>query len=166
MAKSDDLRPARTAPRNAPEDGEKRPSGGGGPPKLKLRLIQQLKMLAMFNIVPIVVVIWLAWEYHLGHVRLNRPVGQHQLRDLALVGVACLVLALSGWVMLPFGRWLRAYPAWQLRHSPSSWVWMLPTAAGWCAWALIWLVTIATSLVCIAVLVDTILDLAKGAGAG
>ena len=163
MAKSDDLRPTRPAARNAAEGSDRRPAGGG-PPKLKLRLIQQLKMLALCNIVPIVVVIWLTWEYHLGKVRLNRPIGQHQLRDLALVGVACLVLALSGWVMLPFGRWLRAYPAWQLRHSESAWVWLLPTGAGWLAWALIWVVTIATSLTCIAVLVDTILDLAKGAG--
>jgi hypothetical protein len=108
------------------------------PPTLTMPLARNLGVMALINILPIAALIWAAttWE---GERRKLLPAAY------GVVG-ACLVIAVAAWVALPFGRWLRAWPAWHLRHSRWWPLWLLPAALGLLAWLAIGLCAIASVL--------------------
>ncbi len=101
-------------------------------------LARNLGIMALINILPIAALIWAAttWE---GERRKLLPTAY------VVVG-ACLAIAVAAWVLLPFARWLRAWPVWHLRHSRWWPLWLLPAALGLLAYLALGLGAIAAGL--------------------
>lgn len=123
---------------------------GDHPPALDLGLKQRLMGLALANIVPLLVgaIVWIGVAQ--GKWTLNTKANQGLVPLLMILGCA-IVLTCSMWIVLPLGRWLRERPAWHYRRE-SKVLWMVPYAAGWCAWGLCWIVGVGSALASLALL--------------
>lgn len=127
------------------------PAGAHGkPPALNLRIGARLGMLAMFNIIPLIGGLWVWYQLGTGNATMRTPAGHEWLWISAIVLVACMIMALTSWMVMPIGRWLRDYPTWQFRNR-SQLVWFVPAVAGWSAWLAIYLIGAATTLACVVV---------------
>lgn len=129
------------------DDRRTREALRGRPPRLKLALVQRLKMLALLNILPLAIGAWVGYKAMRGEVRLRVEPGSFAVVVFVIL-LACAVVAISLWVLLPVGRWMRAYTTWQLRFG-SAVAWVLPWLGAQLAYALIW---IAVAASCIAAL--------------
>ncbi len=109
-------------------------------------------MLAAINIIPLLGSLWLWWQFSYGQAHFRKPMGQELLWACAVVVIGCLIIASSCWLVMPVARWLRDYPSWHVRHG--AWpLWLLPAAAGWLSFLVLYLVaalTVVGSLVVIA----------------
>jgi hypothetical protein len=141
-----------TAERSRPEQGRAPAAMRGGPPTLALHLWHRVGVLAALNVIPLFGSLWLWWQFSYGHAQFRKPIGQEWLWACAVVVIGCLIIAASCWLVMPVARWLRDYPSWHFRHG--AWpVWLLPAAAGWLGFLVLYLVaalTVMGSLVMIA----------------
>lgn len=117
-------------PRRKTQDpGPRRPGASlSGPPRLDLKVIERLKLLAFANIIPlgalaIGIPMWLS-----GRITLRPEAGAGLLPILVMLG-ACVVLCLSCWMILPLATWLRARPRWHYVHGNKV-IWALPALIG------------------------------------
>lgn len=118
--------PRASGPRTQ-DAGPSRP--GGGPPRLDLKVIERLKLLALANALPLFALaigipMWLS-----GRITLRPEAGAGLLPVLILLG-ACVVLCLSCWMILPLAQWLRARPRWHYVHGSKA-LWLFPAVIGW-----------------------------------
>jgi len=117
------------------------PTRGGGdadsaadshPPRLKTQFWSGIKLMLLMNILPLMGVLWLAWGWYRGRVSFARMTSEHVVTIIAVV-LFCVVIASSYWFVMPFARWLRDYPAWQMRHAGAV-RWFIPAIAGFVCW--------------------------------
>lgn len=124
--------------------------GVGSPPRLNLALWERLRFLVVVNIIPIIGLSYMFFTWD--HGPRVRPTLDPQTTRFAIgIVVACGVVMLSSWVLLPIARWLRDYPRWCYLHR-SALLWFLPTVCGffvWLAMALVGFAAVVASLVVI-----------------
>jgi hypothetical protein len=125
-------------------------AGIGRPPALSLHLTRRLGMLAMCNVIPLIGGLYVWYQVGSGHATLRTPAGHEWMWISATVLVACLVLALTCWLVMPLARWVRDYPTWQFRHRAKL-LWLVPMVGGWCGWLALYLLGAATTLACVVV---------------
>ncbi len=114
------------APGNALGQAPGRASGG--PPRLDLRIIDRLKLLAFINVLPLIVLAIGIPMYLTGRIKLKENASAGLTPILIMVG-ACVVLCLSCWMILPIASWLKACPRWHYAHG-NKWVWGIPAFLG------------------------------------
>jgi hypothetical protein len=102
------------------------------PPRLKLNLGHHLKVLLVLNVLPILGVIYVWWQWRAGRVTL-RSMNEESKTTLIVVLLSGVAFAVIVWFIMPVARWLRDYPTWHLRRGP-AWAWIIPTCGGWLAW--------------------------------
>lgn len=119
-----------------------------GPPALDLGLLRTLRLLVLINVIPIGGALIVGIGIATGRMKLVAG-AEDSLVLMAVAIAGCALLAFAAWVIRPIGRWLRDYPVWCFRHR-SRLAWAVPAAAGWLAWAALW---IAGALGCGAALV-------------
>lgn len=105
------------------------------PPRLNLNLGHHLKVLLVLNVLPLLGVLYLWWQWRAGRVTL-RSMNEESKSTLIVVLLCGVAFAIIVWFVMPLARWLRDYPTWHLRRGP-AWAWMIPTAGGWAAWILL-----------------------------
>ena len=111
----------------------------GGPPELRLGLLRKLKILAVANALPLLVVAFVCYQIWVGKMRIRDDVPLGEVGFwVALLLVCCLVVGVSSWFVMPTVRWLRDYPSWYYRNGSST-LWLLPTIAGWGIWLGTWI---------------------------
>ena len=116
-------------------------SSPGSPPVLRTGLWSGIKLLVLMNILPLFGLGWLAWGWWHGRVAFRNVTPDHVVAIAAIV-VACALVAVSAWLVMPVARWLRDYPRWHFRHV-SRLRWFLPTVGGWVFWIALWLASAA-----------------------
>lgn len=105
-----------------------------GPPKLRLRLGNRLKVMLIANALPLVGALYLGWGYWRGEIGLAEGVSASRLiMSLLMLVASCVILAGTGWILMPLARWLRDYPLWHFRRK-SRLLWAVPTVGGWSAY--------------------------------
>jgi len=130
------------APGNALGQAPGRASGG--PPRLDLRIIDRLKLLAFINVLPLIVLAVGIPMYLNGSIKLKENASAGLAPILIMVG-ACIVLCLSCWMILPIASWLKARPRWHYAHG-NKWVWAVPFATGLIAGALLRLLAVLSGI--------------------
>jgi hypothetical protein len=124
-----------------------------GPPRLSLPLARNLGLMLLVNIIPISVMIWAFAGAK------DRPGLDPRMKRVALgIVCACLVVAVTAWLVLPIARWLRDYPRWCYLHR-SPWLWLLPTVAGFLAWMALATCAIAAVLAALVTIVSAFLQI-------
>lgn len=123
-----------------------------GPPKLRFHFMQRIKMLILINTIPLIVGIGLGIGYYQGVVHVVGFEGDRHGLAILVIIVACLLLGLSWWILIPFAKWIYAYPRWFFRHE-SKVIWFLPYCCGALIWALTWVACMLAGIIaCVAVL--------------
>lgn len=120
-------------------------AGNEQPPRLETKLWQGIKLLLLLNILPICGLAYVGLAYYQGKVALKAGVTGKQLVAIGAVVAACAVIALSSWLIMPFARWLKAYPLWHFRKQ-SRIAWFLPMLGGQLGYLLCWLFGVAAML--------------------
>ena len=127
--------------------------GRPGPPKLRLGLVRKLKILALANIIPIIVVTVVGINVMTGDMEIRTDVPLHRIGfTVALLLVCCVVIGTSSWIVMPAVRWLRDYPTWHYHHVSSA-VWLVPSLVGWVVWIGTWLAMLLCVITSIALMV-------------
>lgn len=124
--------------------------GVAGPPRLDLRLWQRAKMLLLLNGLPLMVVGFVAHGWWQGRYTFRAG----SIQSLIAIGIVlgtCALFAVAMWVLLPLARWLRDYPLWHLRNSPSP-RWLALAGLGTLAWIGLGLVGAVSALAALALL--------------
>jgi hypothetical protein len=140
-----------TAPERSGRTAANAEAGGGSPPRLQTKFWRSLKTLALINALPILGLGYLAFGLWRGTLKIDPKVGNSQLIVIAFVFIACVVIALSSWLLVPTARWMRDYPAWHFRHRNRA-TWLLPMLAGAISWFVLMLIGISASLVSVYVI--------------
>ncbi len=98
------------------------------PPRLRFRLRERLGLLALINLVPLGLALWLAVQWARGKIAFRQLTGSESfwLQGLAVLAV---FLALASWFVVPLARWLEAWPRWHRKRGP-RWLWLLPCWLG------------------------------------
>jgi magnesium-transporting ATPase (P-type) len=141
-----------------------RPVGedGSRPPLLDLGIRKKLMILALANILPIVVLTGLFIGWVTGSVSFS--IDENKLMATVLVLLAALVtIALCWWVLFPFSKWLRAYPAWHFQHMNKV-LWAVPLAGGYVAWFAMWVACVGLTLFAIWLILDNVWTLLSASG--
>ena len=150
--------PRRTAP-TGERERDSRGESRKGPPQLRLRLWQRLKLLLILNTLPILATAWLGWHAAQGQLRLTVEAAPLMWLVVAILG-GCAAILVSLWVVLPTSRWLAAWPTWHM-YNRSAIVWALPSLIGHLLAAAFALVALGIIGTAIAVIVISFNDLSK-----
>lgn len=138
---------------------ERRGPPGDPEPRLRLDLGHKLKVLALANAIPLMVIGWLIWGISQGSLELRAGT---RLGKLALVLTVVLMslamVGFSAWILLPLGRWLHAYPAWRMRHG-NALCWVLPWLGGGLTYLLMWLIMAVIGLLALFVIGEALIGL-------
>jgi hypothetical protein len=138
------MSPAETSNKGKPAPPANDPAGS--PPQLKTNFWRGVKTLALINILPILGLIYLGIGWYRGTIQIRSDVGSQQIVIIAFVVIACTVIALSSWLVMPTARWMRDFPAWHFRHR-SRVAWFLPMIAGAISWFVLMAIGISACLV-------------------
>ncbi|MBA2479636.1 MAG: hypothetical protein H0V44_03160 [Planctomycetes bacterium] len=133
-------------------------SGGGAPPRLDIGLWRGLKFLLLVNIIPIVGITWIAFTWDERGIHLRDTIDHTTARTAAVILVACGLIALSSWLVMPVARWIRDYPAWQFRNH-SRILWFLPMIGGFATWLVLAAAGIAAAIISVLAILSGLLRL-------
>lgn len=132
---------------------------------MRLGLLRKLKILAVANVMPLGVLVYVGIQISRGRMALrdDLPLGEIGFWVVLLL-VCCVAIAISSWLVMPTVRWLRDYPVWCYRHANRG-VWLLPAIAGWTLYLAVWIAMTACAILIVALIAIGIWSLATTAGA-
>lgn len=131
------------------------------PPSLNLHLGQKLKLLLLMNILPIIVVAWVAYGLSTGQMRLRAIPDDWLLVVASLVALGIVAITLQ-WFLLPIARWCWRWPRWHVRHRGFLW-WPIALGGG-AVYLAMWLLAIAVVLLGLVIIGYQLLGIFAGSG--
>jgi hypothetical protein len=130
----------------------------GSPPRLRFHVLKRVKMLLLFNIMPLICTTYLYWQWQVGNVTFKTISEESRITFIAVI-IAGIFFITVCWFLMPIAIWLRDYPACHLRFLSVLW-WIVPAIGGG-----MWVTSILAGTAAVAVLVVGIWRLFSLAGA-